>query len=142
MVDDNVLEIEIDMDAAASAFPPGAIFTVSGELTCYYVDDALLEWMAALVQIEEETAAEQEAEGPPYDAPKHPFYMDKDGDICDANGWLVMVTPYGVWPDTEHHAQTVLAALNSYPFPTPDEARDMRRAAIKQMMRDQGRMSY
>lgn len=94
---------------------------------------------------EEEVAAEVEAEEtPPYDAPVHPFYIDEDGDICDAHGWLVMVLPYGVWPDTEHHAQTVLKALNKHPFLTPDEMRDKRRVDkrrvdIQRMLCDRGR---
>ncbi len=163
---DDIEIIEISIDAGAAPAEHflrmelrGEIY-ISGEMEVYFIDEEALAWLAALVQIEEETADEiaaeaadynpfrvaeaaaSEAEIPPYDAPVHPFYIDEDGDICDANGWLVMVTPYGIWPDVEHHAQTVLKALNKHPFLTPDQMRDKRRAEVKQMMRDQGRLSY
>jgi len=146
--------IEIECNAAGAA-PVSDIlclkvtgeFHVSGTVEVYFVDEAALDWFTKLVQIEEEVADEAEVEvteeeWPPYDAPVHPFYIDEGGDICDANGWIVMVTPYGIWPDTENHVQTVLKALNKHPFLTPDEMRDNRRAYIKQVMREQGRLSY
>jgi len=85
---------------------------------------------------EAKVALEEEEAFPPYDAPVKPFYIDEDGDICDANGWLIAVMPYGIWPDMELHAGTVLDALSDYwPFMTPDEARDKRRADIQRVMR-------
>jgi len=49
----------------------------------------------------------------PYPAPQRPFCVDADGDICDANGWMIASPAYGVWPDREELARAICAALNA-----------------------------
>jgi len=45
--------------------------------------------------------------------PERPFYIDQDGDICDANGWLVCCPARDVWPDGDNaHAKDLLMVLN------------------------------
>ena len=48
----------------------------------------------------------------PQKPPAPPFYVDDDGDICDAEGWLVCCPAYDVWPDRSRVSQDICAALN------------------------------
>lgn len=54
----------------------------------------------------------------PFGAPRQPFRIDKQGDIVDADGWLVCRPARGLWHDDEAHARGVCDALNAYPRPS------------------------
>ena len=121
------------LDAATlSKIPSARNFEITGDLTVTFVDE---EALTAFINRQEE-----EGEHPPYDTPAKPFHIDEDGDICDANGWLVAVMPYGVWPDLERHAHTVLEALSESReyLLTLDEMRDKRRGETIRIMRKMG----
>ena len=49
----------------------------------------------------------------PAGAPTGPFYIDRDGDIADADGWFVCRPTRGVWGDDAAHAQWILEAFEA-----------------------------
>lgn len=53
-----------------------------------------------------------EHSAPGYCNPKLPLTVDDEGNIVDANGWLVACPAYRVWPDTNAHARMICVALN------------------------------
>lgn len=47
-------------------------------------------------------------------APTPPFWVDEDGDVVDADGWLICRPAKEVWPDGDkEHARWVCEALNA-----------------------------
>ncbi len=69
------------------------------------------EWVDGPAPKAEDTISFVEPDGAPYDVPQHPLRIDEDGDICDANGWLVACPARGVWKNDAEHAEQVLARL-------------------------------
>lgn len=53
-----------------------------------------------------------DADDKPFGAPRPPFRVDHDGDIVDADGWLVVCPARDVWHDDRTHALNVCRALN------------------------------
>lgn len=48
----------------------------------------------------------------PYDTPVYPFHIDEDGDICDANGWLVCCPAREVWGSDKAHSLAIFHILS------------------------------
>lgn len=49
----------------------------------------------------------------PFGAPRSPFHVDADGDIMDADGWLVCCPARDVWHNDLQHAEAICQALNA-----------------------------
>jgi len=71
----------------------------------------------------------------PIRPPQGPFFIDEDGDIADADDWLVCCPARDVWEDDQAHAQWVLKAFEAADRVTALEA-ELREARMQVLASD------